>query len=498
MKLLYTLGRYNLNYVKIVNTLISDEKDSPLNKLKNIVLSQVQHSDKAVMIKIYGKQNQSAFSKLKTRLADVLIRVIVLQNVTNETADSRINENYQQFRQTLAVNLLIYMREYSLSIELAERAIKKSIKFHYTENIILLAKLLVGHFGSREFNRYKYNKYFLIQSKYLRIQQLEFKAEHYFLDLQRLQLQSLAPPSELTIEKARKYVKELDSVKDINTYTFFINRYKVKAAYHEYQRDYNSLLSLSETTRKDFIALKFKSNAFLININSRKYWALIQAGRNEEVILNGMQFLNKTPSGSLGWYFIAHYTLKALLYKGNYEHSTNLITLMIENSKFKKISENYRELFYTTLGYIHLIADSGLIRNTSNYKAKLPEFKLYKFLNAVPVLSKDKRGINVSILLMHVAFLLQRKDYDAIIDRVDSLNHYAYRHLRKDDTFRSNCMIKMVIQMTKADFNPIRTKRYTEGLLNQLEQVKLAGSGVNIETEIIPYEVLWKIMTKSL
>ena len=99
---------------------------------------------------------------------------------------------------------------------------------------------------------------------------------------------------------------------------------------------------------------------------------------------------------------------------------------------------------------------------------------------------------------MHVAYLLQRKDYNPIIDRVDALNQYAYRYLRKDDSFRSNCMIKMVVQITKADFNPIRTERYTKELLDQLKEVKLAGSGENIETEIIPYEVLWEIMTKSL
>jgi hypothetical protein len=59
-------------------------------------------------------------------------------------------------------------------------------------------------------------------------------------------------------------------------------------------------------------------------------------------------------------------------------------------------------------------------------------------------------------------------------------------------------MIKMVVQMTKADFNPIRTERYTADLYKQLEQVKLAGSGENIETEIIPYEVLWSIMKKAI
>jgi hypothetical protein len=67
---------------------------------------------------------------------------------------------------------------------------------------------------------------------------------------------------------------------------------------------------------------------------------------------------------------------------------------------------------------------------------------------------------------MHIAFLLQRKDYNAIIDRTDSLNQYAYRYLRHDDSFRSNCMIKMVIQMTKADFQPVRTERYTADLRN--------------------------------
>jgi hypothetical protein len=100
--------------------------------------------------------------------------------------------------------------------------------------------------------------------------------------------------------------------------------------------------------------------------------------------------------------------------------------------------------------------------------------------------------------LLHIAFLLQRKDYNAIIDRIDSLNQYAYRYLRRDDSFRSNCMIKMVVQMTKADFHPVRTERYTADLLKQLKSVKLAGSGENIEIEVLPFEVLWDIMIKSL
>jgi hypothetical protein len=52
--------------------------------------------------------------------------------------------------------------------------------------------------------------------------------------------------------------------------------------------------------------------------------------------------------------------------------------------------------------------------------------------------------------------------------------------------------------MTKADFNPVRTDRYTADLRKQLSTVNLEGSGENIEIEIIPFEVLWEIMVKSL
>jgi hypothetical protein len=227
-------------------------------------------------------------------------------------------------------------------------------------------------------------------------------------------------------------------------------------------------------------------------------WALIQAGRITETIKIGLEEQRRIASGSITWYRISHYVLKGYLYEGNYENAIQLISLMINHQKFQRIGENYKEIFNTTLGYLHLLVDSGFVGDSGEEQEKLPEFKLGKFLNTTPVFSKDKRGINVSILLMHIAFLLQRKDYNSIIDRTDSLNQYAYRYLRKDDSFRSNCMIKMVIQMTKADFNPLRTERYTEELRNELGRLGFAGSGENIEIEIIPFEILWDIMMKSI
>ncbi len=497
MKTLYELSKINQKNPRIVESMISLEKESPLKKLNSLISSGDVLDETSAMMEIYGKKNISAFSRLKTRLKDILIRSTLLQNVNIEAADSRLTEAHNQLRYALATKLMVDLRSRSLSIEIAEKAIVKAIKYSLTESIILLARLLVTHFASAEYNKYKLNKYLLIQKKYLRVYECEIKAENYYFDLQRTQLQTLAAPSDSTKEKAKNYVDELDKITNVNSYFFIMQRYRVKAAYYEYQKDFEALLKLSDNILNEF-GSEYKSASFIQSINVRRAWALIQAGRNDEAISTGLKDMARIQSGSLGWYFIAHYTLKAELYKGDYIESIQLISQMIDHPKFQKIGDNFKELFSTTLGYIHLIIESGLIGPPKGYLDKLPEFKIYKFLNAMPVFSKDKRGINVSILLMHISFLLLRKDYDAIIDRIDSLNQYAYRYLRKDDSFRSNCMIKMVIQMTKADFNPIRVERYTKELLDQLEEVKIAGSGENIETEIIPYEVLWRIMTKSL
>ncbi len=498
MKKLFQLAKYNEANRKIIELLMPQEMDSPLKKLFSIVFSGQIISDSQAMMTIYGAKKLSTFSRLKTRLKDVLIKATLLQAANLENEYSRTNESLNQYRYAIVAKILMQRRTIQLSIEIAERALVKSIKYDSTENIILITRILVPHYGAQEYNKDKFKKYLSLQEQYLYVHSCEIKAQNYYLELQQNRLYSLATSNVETIEKSKKYANELDNVENIKTYLFLTFKYRVKAINLEYQRDYEALLALSDQTIKELSTPKYKSNDFLHSLNLRKASALIQLGRNDEAILLGTKDMKNLPSGSLGWYFIAHYKLKAQLYKGDYKNAVDLIKLMIENPLFPKIGGNFRELFTATLGYIHLIVDSGLAGDPKKLKNLLPEFKIGKFLNAIPVFSKDKQGINVSILLMHVAILLQRKNHDAIIDRADSLKQYAYKYLRKDDSFRSNCMIKMVIEMTKAGFNLIRTERYTHDLLKQLEAVKLAGSGENIETEIIPYEVLWTVMKKAL
>ncbi|MGB4849755.1 MAG: hypothetical protein WBP41_17650 [Saprospiraceae bacterium] len=498
METIYELAKVNNRQKRIADSLLPDDEFSPLKKLYTIAFSENILNDEDAMIEVYGKKNLAAFSRLKVRLKEILIKSILLQNTIQDTNDSRLNESINGYRYALAERLLILRKSDYLAMDLAEKAIARSIKYHATENVLVHARILIGHYGKVEYNKYKLSKYLSIQQEYLNIYAWEVKAENYYHDLLRTEYQSLATANQETKNKAVSYVNELDAVKNVRSYAFILNRFRVKATFFEYSKDFNSMLELTKNALKEFSAPELRTGPTLISIHLRRMYALIQTGMYNEAIAIGEMELKKLPTGSQPWYLLAHYVLKAQLYIPDYNQAIHLIKIIIENAKYQKIGESYKELFNTTLGYMHLIVDSGLLENSEQHREILPEFKLARYLNATPVFSKDKRGINVSILLMHIAFLLQRKDYNGIIDRIDSLNQYAYRYLRKDDSFRSNCMIKMVVQMTKADFHPARTERYTNDLFKQLVQVKLSGSGENIETEIIPFEVLWEIMKRSL
>jgi hypothetical protein len=223
------------------------------------------------------------------------------------------------------------------------------------------------------------------------IYEWELKAENYFLDLQNTQFQSLANASEITKAKSLKYYTELERIKDVHTFRFRFNRYRIFASYFEFTKDYSSLLSLTEQTLKEFSSKEFSSETNINNIQIRHLWALIQAGRLNDTINVGIKALTKTTSDEINWFRINYYILKAQLYSRKYNDTVELMTKIYHNPKFSKINEYYHEIFYTSLGYLHLLAESGIVGNTKDVKKKLPDFKLGKFLNTIPVFSKDKR-----------------------------------------------------------------------------------------------------------
>ena len=141
---------------------------------------------------------------------------------------------------------------------------------------------------------------------------------------------------------------------------------------------------------------------------------------------------------------------------------------------------------------------AGKINKAYIEKYPVKALRINKFMNDTELHSTDKRGLNIAILLVPLIYFLLKKQYGKILDKIDSLRQYSFKYLRKDETLRSNCFIKMILKLPEANYHPVRTERYVKKYKKILYE-NPADLGMNrIETEIIPYEHLWEIIEEVM
>ena len=106
--------------------------------------------------------------------------------------------------------------------------------------------------------------------------------------------------------------------------------------------------------------------------------------------------------------------------------------------------------------------------------------------------------MNISILVIQAAFLIQQGKAELLVDRIEALNQYAYRYLRKTELWRSSCFIKMLTTLVKYDFNKKWAAPRIKPLYDKMISVPIDAYPTSIEIEIIPFEDLWEMILNQI
>jgi hypothetical protein len=81
---------------------------------------------------------------------------------------------------------------------------------------------------------------------------------------------------------------------------------------------------------------------------------------------------------------------------------------------------------------------------------------------------------------------------------MEAIEKYTSRYLVKDDTYRSSCFIKMLLQIPAAGFHRVATLRKAEKFAKLLQKAPLDYANQSHDVEIVPYEQLWEMALDSL
>lgn len=498
-ELIALIEKHKVKRVEVIGS--PSNYSSKLEKLySGIHDGEISNDDEAQKELYKDSNSNSAYSKLKQRLFSRLLNTLFFIDLNQPGFNEIQKAYYSCYKELAATKILIGRGVRSVAIPLLEKVLRKADKFEFTDIALDAARALRGHYGTIVGNYKKYVDYKTKVRKYKEVLEAELLAEEYLGDLTIDFVGSRVKKPELRV-LAMEYTSELRRYTDkYNSYRLNLIAFLVYTVSYQISNDYVSAIKVCKEAIKRLelnpnAASKVAITNFLIRIIS----CSIQLKNYEEGESAAKKALELTPEGVRNWFVILIYYYILSVHTNNFQKAYEIFYEANKHQKYKLLTQNLSEDWIIVEAYTYyLISIKKIAPSLFGTRPNLKEFRVGKFLNEVPNYSKDKRGMNINVLIIQTLFLLQKKDFGAIIDRMEALEAYCYRHLRQDDTFRSNCFLKMLLLLPKASFHKERVVHRAKRYLEKLKGTPLEVSNQVSEIEIIPYETLWEFVVESL
>ncbi|GAB4261865.1 MAG: hypothetical protein Kow0027_29390 [Saprospiraceae bacterium] len=485
--------------------IIGQGKKTPSNKTEQ--LYELLHSGKVrskeEAIEILFKKNQNpeqALDKTIKKLEKKLLTSILFIDL-NQPKFRDIQKAYYRGHQEFASLKILTGRSVSLSIRrrLAEELYRMSLKFEFTDLALLSLRQLSYIYLLSEGNPNllkKLNNQIALQVKKL---EAELLAEEYYQNLAVHFVKSRASYSFLEPE-AIEYVKELEKIPDDHrTASFYLNYYRVKMYRYHIVYDHQRVLqsaneAMGALSPKKHLLAPTAFLTFQISAIS----SMLHLGHYNEAKVEINRYLEEYPAVNHNWFIIKEYELLLYLHTGNYQEALEVFLEAFNKPERTKLPSVYQERWLLMEAFIHYLVMVEKAKPTLKQEAQLKGFKLGRFLNQIAEFSKDKQGANIAVLSLQILFLLRQNKQSEVIDRVEALKAYTGRHLRKNDTYRSSCFIKMLTQIPLGHFHKRTVYERAKKYIKKLAEMPLSKAPQSSEMEPIPYEKLWELTYEAL
>ena len=475
-------------------------RNNKLNKLyEGIHIGKFTTDEEAAQALYNTDPNNTNYKKLKYRLEDRLINTLFFLDLTKIGGSAYAQAEIKVSKNLHTILIMIQSGLRKVAIPIALKSFRLAIKYELTIYCIRLAKILRSHYANiGNHNQFKF--YNNIVNKYVALQHAELKAEEYYyaINVHSMRLKST---KEAVAAQALIYEKELRGIfKKTQSNTLCIFAFNLFCVRAEYEGDFQGMVEASKEAIQYLESKKKETATQVFSFYLKMLLAYLQLKKYQKGEVTAEKCIQILESRGLGKSI--NMSVVFMTY----------VNLCFHTKNYSKALENYsranqknmhkppfvKETFQLYQAFIHFFIQIGKITPDPSKAINLEKFRISKFLNEVPEFSTSKRRFNIPILIIQVLFLLHQKNYDKIIDKVEALNAYAYRYLKKDNTFRSNCFIKILVRLPKANFHPEGLKRHASKYYNKLLATPINTAQQSLIVEIVPYEHLWDIILEIL
>lgn len=399
---------------------IKESFNSNEQKLFELYKSGV--SDNTISKKLYNASpSHQSFQSLKKSFRNKLYSIIITANVGQYYAKQRLDVS----REVLVIKTLNTAALRSISSSIAEKTLKKCLKFHMYHEAADLARLLSEHYAVFTKNKVKAVEYHDLALDCLE----NYRTETYYAwQYQSFRSMYGTPVFDESAELFRQTADELNELFHLNNVRLLFYYFEIRFFQFYVQKDYQGMIKTCESAVEHINALDFDHkilrNIFIFHqIEIHLNYRAIDKAKSLIV-----KFLDNTDKKAPGYYRYKELLLRLNLYEANIKDAIPLFRYLKNN--IRKLSNIYtrdRLLIYEL--YLSILQDKEVNFRRLNYN-----------LNKV---KQDKKGLHVPYLIAQSIYFYLN-DPDKLIDKLNALNQYSYKYLKGEKFERTRQFIKTI------------------------------------------------------
>ena len=271
-----------------------------------------------------------------------------------------------------------------------------------------------------------------------------------------------------------------------NIYTYL---YRARLIQEEMLGHYPEMLRITQQAADELATGQLNPRRFDVRFNHYyTVYAYLRSRRVEQGLQLAEQYEAAFHKSSNNWFsFQENHTLLAI-HAGSYPRARAIIKAALTNPFFHRQRLAARERWQLYEAYVDFLLPAPKAARTATvaqWAMQLPDF------------NRDKRGYNVSILILQLLYFLRRRNLDEVMTRLERLRKYRQLHLRDEHTVRSRLFLRLLALLSDKDFNPRACAERGQNLLAKLSDTPQPGEAF-AQIEVVPYEELWAITLRLL
>jgi hypothetical protein len=484
-QLVKIIRRKGQRSIQLVNQNFRKNETSKDNLLYEGITNNKFLTDESASKEVFGTDpGNRNYRNAKGKLKNKLFNHLYFLDYEKDSYTNYQKTEYDALHTLHQCHVLITEKASDIAIRLLPHLIKTA-KDYELSTIAVEAMGLLKNEQAKKGKLTPYREVDNELKKYRKYHEARLKCEDIYYDY-LVQINKSVSAQNRIIHRIPKAIEAIKAeAKKFNSNALLIKAAKLEITYNDIRWKFKENIKLCTELEKKF--LNRPNSEITVDLKQHDItFSKLQAYLNLGDVKAGKPYadqkLESLKTGSRVWFRFCELYFLLLMKEEDYENASTLFRQVRTNKNFNALPEEIRNRWHIYRAYLIFFNESKILRWG---------FNLEEFLGTNPCYEKDYNGYNVATLSIQFLFLLREGNVVQIKSCIEEILKYKSAHLDKRHNYRGSIFIRLleIILDKEFDFDQIHEKGNT--YYKKLVKTPIP-SDLTQDTEIIPYEVLWK------